>query len=183
MNNQNNDKRSFIDKVFEKSFQTLFSSKPVTVTSGLTPRPQFPINYDAKPDAQSLYMNRNLGPSDMFKKPQVGEVTVYNPNPAQTDSRPREMASGKNIYEGAMATGNRQIPFGTQIHFPDMNKTFTVEDRMNKRYDTPDKHYFDIATSTADSKAKYMAKQFGRQKQRFIILDSKDSQPPIVPLQ
>ena len=173
---QDNDKRSFLDKVFAKTF----GSKPVEVTrSGLSPNTNFNSNVEAKPGANSLYMDRNLDARNMFKLPQTGEVTIYNPHPGQTDSRPREMASGKEIYDGALASGNRNVPFGTKVYFPDMKKTFTVEDRMNKRYDTPNKHFFDIATTTATPKDKFMAKQFGRQKQKFVMLEPETTQPPV----
>lgn len=100
----------------------------------------------------------------------TGEFTMYNPSAAQTDSRPREMASGATIYDGAIATGDRTIPFGTLVHVPQLNRTFTVEDRMNKRYDATSTPYFDIPTVKASIKDKYNAKQFGRNKMDFIIV-------------
>ena len=100
----------------------------------------------------------------------TGEFTMYNPSAAQTDARPREMASGATIYDGAIATGDRTIPFGTLVHIPQLNRTFTVEDRMNKRYDATSTPYFDIPTVKASLKDKYNAKQFGRNKMDFIIV-------------
>ena len=127
-------------------------------------------NYNSP--TQALPFNPKLQGSNMFAPVQKpAEVTVYNPDPSQTDARPLEMASGKNIYDGAAASGNRNIPFGQQIYFPGLDKTVTVEDRMNKRYDRPDQHYFDIATTSATPKDNYMARQFGRQKQPFMFVD------------
>jgi len=98
-----------------------------------------------------------------------GEFTMYNPHPAQTDSRPREMASGKEIYDGAIAAGDRGIPLGTKVYVPQLDRTFIVEDRMNKRYDDPKKAYFDIPTYGSTSKESKAAKEFGRRKLDFII--------------
>lgn len=97
-------------------------------------------------------------------KEQTGEFSAYNPVKSQTDNTPTIMASGKKIYEGAIASGNRDIPFGTKVYIPELNKTFTVEDRMNERYDQPDKHYFDILMKTPKE-----AKEFGRKQMNFII--------------
>ena len=99
----------------------------------------------------------------------TGQFTSYNPDKAQTDSRPREMASGKNIYDGAIASGDRSIPFGTQVYIPQLKRTFTVEDRMNQRYDATSTPYFDIPTTTAGKKDKKASKQFGRQNLDFVI--------------
>ena len=57
-------------------------------------------------------------------------ATTYNPTEAQTDSDPFTMASGKRVYEGAVASNCH--PIGTKIKIE--NEVFTVEDRMNKRY-------------------------------------------------
>lgn len=99
----------------------------------------------------------------------TGEFTMYNPHPSQTDSRPREMASGKEIYDGAIAAGDRGIPMGTKVFIPELNRTFVVEDRMNKRYDDPKTPYFDIPTYSSTSKDSAAAKEFGRRKLSFVI--------------
>ena len=64
-------------------------------------------------------------------------ITAYNPTVAQCDSTPDIMASGKKVYEGAIA--NNCLPFGTKVEID--NRTYTVEDRMNNRYGC---NYFDI---------------------------------------
>lgn len=99
----------------------------------------------------------------------MGEFSAYNAVPGQTDSRPFEMASGKRVYEGALATADDSIPFGTKVHVPQLGKTFTVEDRLGPRirqqFKQDGQHRFDIYTKThAD------AIKFGRQKLDYIIL-------------
>jgi len=180
MNNKDNDKRSFIDKIFAKTF----GSKPVTVTSsGFDRNPTQPMNFNpAYTPGQSLYMNKNLPPTDMFKIPKPVEVTNYTPERGQTDARPREMASGKSVYDGAIATGDRSVPFGTKVYIPELNKTFTVEDRMNKRFDKSNKQrrdFIDIVHAKANKQTKKAALNFGRQQLSFVKLDPASSTPPI----
>lgn len=101
-----------------------------------------------------------------------GEVTMYNPTPGQTDSSPTIMASGKKIYDGAIATSDYNMPFGTRVYIPELDKEFIVEDRMNRRYE-PQKYgstVFDILHTKTDSKAIEEAKRFGRQKLTFVIV-------------
>lgn len=64
----------------------------------------------------------------------VVPVTAYSSTPDQTDDSPFIMASGKHVYDGAIAANF--LPIGTKIRFPEIygDKIFTVEDRMNKRY-------------------------------------------------
>lgn len=57
-------------------------------------------------------------------------ATTYNAEVAQTDSDPFTMASGKRVYEGAIASNCH--PLGTKLKIE--NEVFTVEDRMNKRF-------------------------------------------------
>jgi 3D (Asp-Asp-Asp) domain-containing protein len=59
------------------------------------------------------------------------EVSAYNAEVGQTDDRPFEMASGKNVYSGAIACP-RNIKLGTKIEIND--KVYTCEDRLNIRY-------------------------------------------------
>jgi 3D (Asp-Asp-Asp) domain-containing protein len=69
----------------------------------------------------------------------VARLTAYSSDTWQTDSRPTEMASGKEVYFGAIACPSR-YEFGTKVGFDD--KLFTCEDRMAKRY--RDGNNFDI---------------------------------------
>lgn len=58
-------------------------------------------------------------------------VTSYNAEVAQTDADPFTMASGKRVYEGAIATNC--YPIGTKLELEGLG-TFTVEDRINQRF-------------------------------------------------
>lgn len=58
-------------------------------------------------------------------------ATTYNAEVAQTDSDPYTMASGKRVYEGAVASNC--YPFGTKIEISGLG-IFTVDDRMNSRF-------------------------------------------------
>ncbi len=69
-----------------------------------------------------------------FKDIGYFKVTAYSSTPDQTDNTPFIMASGKYVYDGAVATNF--LPLGTKVRFPEIfgDKVFTVEDRMNKRF-------------------------------------------------
>lgn len=58
-------------------------------------------------------------------------VTAYNSDPAQTDSRPLEMASGKEVYDGAVACPP-ELKFGTKVAIK--GKVYVCEDRMAKKF-------------------------------------------------
>lgn len=100
------------------------------------------------------------------------EVSAYSPTVDQTDDRPREMASGKEIYEGAIATGDRTIPFGTQIYIPELDRVFIVEDRMDKRYQPKiyKKTRFDILFPEEGEKGREKAIQHGVQNYTYVII-------------
>lgn len=66
-------------------------------------------------------------------------IYAYSSEPAQTDSRPFEMASGYEVYKGAIACPAR-LPFGTKVEI--RGRLYTCEDRMAKRYRDGDN--FDI---------------------------------------
>jgi len=57
-------------------------------------------------------------------------ATTYNAEEAQTDSDPLTMASGKRVYEGAIASNCH--PLGTKLKIE--GEVYTVDDRMNSRY-------------------------------------------------
>lgn len=61
-------------------------------------------------------------------------MTAYSSTPDQTDDSPFIMANGKRVHDGAVAANF--LPFGTKVRFPELygDKVFTVEDRMNKRF-------------------------------------------------
>jgi 3D (Asp-Asp-Asp) domain-containing protein len=66
------------------------------------------------------------------EKPKMSvKLTTYNAEEGQTDSDPFTMASGKRVYEGAVASNCH--PFGTKVEIEGLG-TFEVQDRMNSRY-------------------------------------------------
>lgn len=64
------------------------------------------------------------------KNEKIGVFSAYNSDEAQTDGDPYTMASGKKVYDGAIA--NNCLAFGDKVVLN--GKTYTVEDRMNSRY-------------------------------------------------
>lgn len=82
------------------------------------------------------------------------EVTAYNADVLQTDDRPRETASGEEVYPGGVACPSR-YPFGTRVEI--LEKEYTCNDVMNARY--RDGNYFDIYMESEDK-----AWDFGRQQ-------------------
>lgn len=123
--------------------------------------------YYSKPSLKDKGIDKvNLGES----KPV--EISAYSPTKDQTDDNPKEMASGKKIYEGAIATGDRTIPFGTQIYIPELDRVFVVEDRLNKRYEPSKygKQIFDLLITETGETGRKKAKEFGRQNLTYVIV-------------
>lgn len=62
-------------------------------------------------------------------------ATAYNSLPEQTDDTPFITASGTHVRMGVIAANF--LPMGTLVKIPDYfgDQVFTVEDRMNPRYD------------------------------------------------
>ena len=86
-------------------------------------------------------------------------VTAYTPSPEETDSTPDIMASGKKVYEGAIACPS-SIPFGVLIEID--GELYVCEDRTHPRYEGT----FDILMFS-----KVEAINFGRQKKEVKIYD------------
>lgn len=57
-------------------------------------------------------------------------ATAYSSTVDQTDGNPFGTASGTHVHPGTLAANF--LPFGTQVRIG--NRTYTVEDRMNARY-------------------------------------------------
>jgi len=68
-------------------------------------------------------------------KTYVVPSTAYSSTKDQTDSTPFITAMGTHVRDGVVAANF--LPLGTMIKIPDYfgDKTFVVEDRMNRRYD------------------------------------------------
>lgn len=69
-------------------------------------------------------------------------ATAYSSEESQTDDTPFITASGAFVYDGVIAANF--LPIGTKVMIPDLygDKIFTVEDRMNSRYNG--QHIIDI---------------------------------------
>lgn len=61
-------------------------------------------------------------------------ATAYSSEIGQTDDTPFVTASGSKVRDGVVAANF--LPFGTKIRIPKLygDKVFTIEDRMNSRY-------------------------------------------------
>ncbi len=92
-------------------------------------------------------------------------VSMYNADPRQTDDTPFITANGDDLRNpklGRTAAMNG-VPFGTKFFVPKLGITVTINDRMNKRYDST---YMDIYELThAD------ALRFGRQNLEIVQLN------------
>ena len=104
------------------------------------------------PLATSIIETNHL-PENPLKTYKVitAEISAYTADIAETDDRPLEMANQATVHDGAIA--NNCLKFGTLVELN--GKFYTVEDRMNKRYDC---NHFDIFTW--DKKTAF---KFGRQ--------------------
>lgn len=89
-------------------------------------------------------------------------ATAYNSLPGQTDDSPWITASGTRCHEGVVAANH--LPIGTKVMIEGFgNRVFTVEDRMNKRYNKR----IDIWFRDYDDAVK-----FGVRKVRYHVLAS-----------
>ena len=91
----------------------------------------FAISLLVNPTAWAISTNPETGQA---MNQIVVELTAYSSTHDQTDSTPLIAASGKTVYDGMVAANF--LPFGTKIKIPELfgDKIFTVDDRMNKRY-------------------------------------------------
>lgn len=97
-------------------------------------------------------------PQEAEMEAKTAEWTAYNSEVGQTDADPYTMASGKRVYEGAIA--NNCLDFGTKVKVN--GKIKVVEDRMNSRYDCD---HFDIYMASHDEAIK-----FGRQNIAYEVI-------------
>ena len=90
-------------------------------------------------------------------KTMLAVVSAYNNLEAQTDSTPNINAMGVQVREGQIA--NNCLPFNTRVEIK--GKTYSVTDRMNKRYDCSHIDIFMFSQSEA--------KKWGRQEIKVKI--------------
>jgi len=90
-------------------------------------------------------------------------ATAYNSMEGQTDSTPWITASGSRCRDGVIAANF--LPIGTKVLIEGFgNKVFTVEDRMNRRFNKR----IDIWFATYND-----ARKFGIRKIKFHVLKVK----------
>lgn len=96
------------------------------------------------------------------------EISAYNSEAGQTDSTPFTAANNRRVFPGGIATN--VFPCGTEFTIPGLfgNRVFTVNDRMNRRYDPL---RTDGITVNMDvwMAEKRKAKELGRQRFRVIV--------------
>lgn len=129
------------------------------------------ISGDLAVQSGSSIKTKKIAKIEKVNKYEIAEegvvpVTAYSSTPDQTDDSPFIMASGKHVYDGAIAANF--LPLGTKVRFPEMygDKIFIVEDRMNKRYS----YKMDIWMKTRQE-----AQKFGLRKLKYeIVKESKE---------
>ncbi len=79
-------------------------------------------------------------------------ATAYSSTPDQTDSSPFITASGSRVRHGIIAANF--LPMGTTVRIGD--EIFTVEDRMNQRYN--DQYHIDIWMTSREAAQRFGTK-------------------------
>jgi len=92
-------------------------------------------------------------------------ISAYSSEASQTDSRPREMASNKPVYKGAIACPSF-IPFRTFVYA--FSKIYVCDDRLGPRIrridGVDDLWHFDIWMETTKE-----ADEFGRKMALVVV--------------
>ncbi len=90
------------------------------------------------------------------------KITAYSSTVGQTDDTPFTMASGKHVYSGAVAANF--LPLGAKVKFPNLygERVFTVEDRMNKRFQDRIDIWFESKTEAKSFGLKYTKVELGK---------------------
>lgn len=93
-------------------------------------------------------------------------ATAYSSTESQTDSTPHITASNKKVYDGILAANF--LKFGTKVRIPNLfgAKIFTVEDRMNRRFNKANPPRVDVWFATLAE-----AKNFGVKTLEIEILN------------
>lgn len=87
-------------------------------------------------------------------------ATAYNSLPGQTDSTPWITAAGTRCREGVVASNF--LPLGTKVKIEGFgSRIFTVEDRMNRRYNQRIDIWF---------RRYHDARAFGIQKVKYYVV-------------
>ncbi len=110
------------------------------------------------------FMVYGVNSSDLGQGRQIEAVlTAYSSEESQTDSDPYIMASGKKVYDGAVACP-RKYEFGWKVVID--GRTYICEDRKNIRYESYTEKWIDVWFPTTEE-----ALEFGIKKQVVIIYE------------
>jgi len=122
---------------------------------------QFIVGDDALREQVVIFKSTQEEPSS--DKHLLVWTTAYTSDPAETDDTPFITASGSLVRDGVAAANF--LPLGTEFRLPEQfgDKVFTVEDRMNARYNN--EHIVDIWFPE-----KSQAKTFGKRMLTLEIL-------------
>ena len=87
-------------------------------------------------------------------------ITAYSSSVDETDSTPFITAAGTRTRDGIVAANF--LPLGTKVKIPELfgDKTFTVEDRMNRRFSDRVDVWFP---------SKWEAREFGKQRAQIVV--------------
>ncbi|MFH0854385.1 MAG: 3D domain-containing protein [bacterium] len=98
---------------------------------------------------------REMEEKEKIKHKMTVLSTAYSSTVDQCDSDPFIAASGKRVFDGMLAANF--LKFGTKVRIPEYfgDKVFTVEDRMNKRFN----ERVDIWMETRDEALKWGVKR------------------------
>ncbi len=122
----------------------------------------------AESSAEAAYPRKGTGQGNGKRRyDRKGNFTAYNPEPAQTGPNPFIMASGRYIYDKAIACPEK-YDFGTKIEIEGLG-VYTCEDRLAERFRAQER--FDILMFSNKE-----AQEFGIQQLRFRVV------PPAVAL-
>ena len=98
--------------------------------------PNFTLNtHEFNGKVESVLVTKILV-SEPEKETMEVTITAYSSTEDQTDDSPFIAASGKRVHDGMIAANF--LPFGAKVKIPELfgDKIFTVNDRMNRRFNT-----------------------------------------------
>ena len=139
---------ALIGQIKRVDIASLMASKTTIIINEAVIRPAEASTATPEPQA----------PENAEMEAKTAEFSAYNSEVSQTDADSYTMASGKRVYEGAIA--NNCLDFGTKVKVD--GKIKIVEDRMNSRYDCD---HFDIYMDSHDE-----AMKFGRQEIEYELI-------------
>lgn len=150
-----------MDKYIAVLLVVLSANQPIS--ADLSAKNDYYIRENGVYFSDSLAVNYSVLSGVRPAKPKTITVviTAYSSSPEETDGTPFITASGSYTRDGVAASNF--LKFGTKFRVPELfgNRVFTIEDRMNQRYDDR----IDIWFLEKES-----AKKFGKQMAKIEIL-------------